>query len=65
MAELSAADRRVLLGADYKEPEVTEASRAAEKAARRASMRNTVIGIGVFAAIILLAVLFGSQGIVR
>jgi hypothetical protein len=63
MAELSAADKRVLLGANYKEPEVTAESLARENAAKRASLRKVGIGIAVFAGIITLAILFGSQGI--
>jgi hypothetical protein len=63
MAELSAADKKVLLGANYKEPVVTAESLAQENAVRRASMRKIGIGIAVFAGIIILAILFGSQGI--
>jgi hypothetical protein len=63
MAELSAADKRVLLGANYKEPEVTAESLAQGNAAKRASLRKVGIGIAVFAGIITLAILFGSQGI--
>jgi hypothetical protein len=65
MAELSAADKKVLFPAGYKEPEVTAASRAEAKATSRASMRKVAIGVTIFGFIILLAVLFGSQGIVR
>ena len=59
MAELSDADKRVLLGADYKDREVKETS-AEQRAAKRASMRNIAIGITVLAAILLLAILFGG-----
>ena len=59
MAELNEADKRAIFGADYKTPEVTEASRAEGKAARRISMRNTAIGIGVVAIIILLVIYLG------
>jgi hypothetical protein len=60
MAELSAADKRVLLGANYKEPEVTAASLAEQKAARLASLRNTAIGIAVVAIVILIAIFYRS-----
>jgi hypothetical protein len=59
MAELSAADKRVL---NYKEPVVSAASLAEERGRKR---RNLFIGFGVLAALIVLAVLFGSQGIAR
>jgi hypothetical protein len=59
MAELSAADKRVL---NYKEPVVTAASLAEEKGRK---WRNLSIGIAVLAGLILLALLFGSQGISR
>jgi hypothetical protein len=62
LAELSASDKRILFGPDYKEPEVTAASLAEEKGRKR---RNLAIGIIVLAAVIVLAVLYGSQGIVR
>ena len=62
MAELSASDKRILLGPDYKEPEVSAATVADENRRKR---RNVAIGIFVFAAVVGLAVLFGSQGIVR
>jgi hypothetical protein len=58
MAELSDADKRVLLGADYKDREVKETP--AERRVKRASMRNAAIGIAVLAAVILLAVLYGG-----
>ena len=59
MAELSTADKRVL---NYKEPVVTAASRAEESGRKR---RNVFIGIVVLAALIVLAVLFGAQGVSR
>jgi hypothetical protein len=59
MAELSAADKKVL---NYKEPVVTAASLAADKGRKR---RNLFIGIVVLTALVFLAVLFGSQGISR
>jgi hypothetical protein len=59
MAELSAADKRVL---NYKEPVVTAASLAEDKGRKQ---RNLLIGIVVLAALIFLAVLFGSQGVSR
>jgi hypothetical protein len=59
MAELSAADKRVL---NYKEPVVTAASLAKDKGRKQ---RNLLIGIVVLAAVIFLAVLFGSQGVSR
>jgi hypothetical protein len=58
MAELSAADKRVL---NYKEPVVTAASLAEE---RWRKQRNLLIGVVALAAVISLAVLFGSQGII-
>ena len=54
MAELSASDKRILFGPDYKEPEVTAASLAEEKRRKR---RNLAIGIIVLAAVVVLAVL--------
>jgi hypothetical protein len=60
MAELSAADRRAILGPDYKPPEVTEESLAGQKADRRASIRNTAIALAVVAIIILLAIVYGG-----
>jgi hypothetical protein len=61
MAELSASDKRILLGPDYKEPEVS----AAAVAENRRKRRNLAIGMIVFAAVVGLAILYGSQGIVR
>jgi hypothetical protein len=61
MAELSAADKRAILGPNYKEPEVTAASRAEQKAATFASRRNVAIGVLVLAVIILIAVFYGSS----
>jgi hypothetical protein len=62
MAELSASDKRVLLGPDYKEPEVSAATVADQS---RRKWRNLAIGLITLAAVVVLAVLFGSQGIVR
>ena len=62
MAELSASDKRVLFGPDYREPEVTAATLAEEKRRKR---RNLALGIIVLAAVVVIAVLYGSEGIVR
>lgn len=62
MAELSASDKRILLGPDYKEPEVSASTMADENRRKR---RNLAIGMIVFAAVVGLAILYGSQGIVR
>ena len=59
MAELSDADKRVMLGAGYKDREVKEAP-AEQKATKRASMRNTAIGIAILAAVLLLLVWYGG-----
>ena len=59
MAELSAADRKSILGPDYREPEVTEESVAAGKAAKWASTRNAIIGLVV--GVLLVAVLVFFQ----
>jgi hypothetical protein len=59
MAELSDHDKRVLLGEDYKDREVKETP-AAQKAAKRASMRNAAIGIAVLAAVVLFFVFYGG-----
>ena len=60
MAELSKEDKRAILGADYNSPEVTEASRAEQRAANRASMRTAAISIAVVAALVLIAMYFRS-----
>jgi hypothetical protein len=60
MAELSAADRKSILGADYREAEVTEASLAAGKAAKWVSARNTVIGLVLAALLVAVLVFFRS-----
>ena len=65
MAELSLADRKAILGANYQEPEVTAATLAESNSAKRDSRRNIAIGIAVLAAVILIAVFYGSQGITR
>lgn len=62
MAELSASDKRVLFGLDYREPEVTAATLAEEKHRKR---RNLALAIIVLAAVVVIAVLYGSEGIVR
>ena len=62
MAELSASDKRVLFGPDYKEPKVTAATRAN---AERGKRRNLTIGLVIVAAVLVLAVIYGSQGILR
>jgi hypothetical protein len=59
MAELSDADKRGILGPDYRAPEVTPDSLAADAAARRATWRNTAIVVAVLAALVAAAVLFG------
>lgn len=61
MADLSASDKRAILGPNYKEPELTEQDRADLKAAKFQSRRNLVIGTAVLAVIVLLAVFFGSS----
>ena len=60
MAELSNEDKRAIFGADYKAPEVTEASRAEQRAANRASVRTAAIVIAIVAALVLIAMYFRS-----
>ena len=55
MAELSQADRRAILGENYTEPVVTQASLDGQRAAKWTGYRNTAIGIAVVVAIILIA----------
>lgn len=58
MAELSDADKKVLLGAGYKAPVVTQASRDKERAEKLKSLRNVAIGIAVLVAIVFVASFF-------
>jgi hypothetical protein len=53
------ADKRVLFGPDYRELEVTAATLAEEKRRKR---RDLALGIIVLAAVVAIAVLYGSEG---
>jgi hypothetical protein len=60
MAELREADKRAILGENYRAPVATEETRAAEAAARRTSIRNVAVGIAVLALMVALAVFLGK-----
>ena len=60
MAQLSAADRKSILGPGYLEPEVTEASSATAKAAKWASTRSTMIGLLIGVMLVAALIFFRS-----
>ena len=60
MADLSDKDKRSIFGPDYKEPEVTEAMRAQQRDAKKKSMLYSAMTIAGLAAVLLVAIYFGS-----
>jgi hypothetical protein len=58
VAELSERDKKAIFGANYEAPVVTQANLDEQRTAKRVNLRNTVIGIAVVVAVMVVASFF-------